>query len=150
MRHVHFHLVRWQRIALYLTGAVLLASGATWLAVHYSIGAGAGELPHPIESWCLRVHGLAATGALFVFGAIAASHIPHGWKLARRRGWASQRLYGIGLSACATLLALTGYALYYFAPEGVRPALGWVHAGIGVLMIAFLVPHRLGQHGTGK
>lgn len=150
MRNVHFRLVPWQRVALYVTGAALLVSGVTWLAVHYSVGAGAGELPHPIESWCTRVHGLAASGALFVFGAIAAAHIPHGWKLARRRRWASQRLYGIGLSACATLLALTGYALYYFAPESVRPALGWVHAGIGVLMIAFFIPHRLGQQRVGK
>ena len=143
--HHHVHrLVRWQRLALYLTGAVLLATGALWLAVHYSIGAGAGELPHPLEAWSLRLHGLAAFAGLFVLGVLAAAHIPQGWRLSHRRRWAGQRSSGVLLCGIGAALAATGYALFYFAPEGVRPALGWAHAFVGVTMGVLIASHRRG------
>ena len=76
----------------------------------------------------MRLHGLAAFGALFVLGALAAAHVPQGWRVASRLGWTRQRSIGLVLCGLAAALALTGYLLYYFAPEPVRPALGWVHA----------------------
>lgn len=141
--HAH-RLIRWQRLALYLTGALLLLTGAAWLAIHYSIGAGAGELPHPLEAWMLRLHGLAAFGAVFVLGALAAAHIPQGWRLSQRRRWAGQRSSGLQLCAAGALLVLSGYALFYFAPESVRPALGWAHTAIGLAMAALVASHRRG------
>jgi hypothetical protein len=143
--HYHAHrLVRWQRVALHSTGAALLASGGGWLALHYSIGAGAGELPHPLEAWALRLHGLAAFAGLFVLGALAAAHVPQGWRLSHRRRWAGQRSSGVLLCVIGALLALTGYLLYYFAPESLRPALGWAHAFLGVAMAALIASHRRG------
>lgn len=141
--HAH-RLVRWQRRALYLTGTLLLLTGCAWLAVHYSIGAGAGELPHPIEAWSLRLHGLAAFGGLFVLGALAAGHVPQGWRLSHRRRWAGQRRSGLGLCVAGGLLVLSGYLLYYFAPEALRPALGWAHTGAGVAMGLLVAAHRRG------
>jgi hypothetical protein len=141
MRHAH-RLAPWQRVILYATGALLVATGLVWFIVHYSIGAGAGELPHPAEAWLLRIHGLGAYAAMFVMGVVAAGHIPHGWRLAGRQRWAGQRGSGITLCAIATLLALTGYLLNYFAPEGIRAALGWAHAFIGLAMGALITSHR--------
>ena len=138
-------IVRWQRLALYATGTLLLLTGAAWLAVHYSVGAGAGELPHPIEAWSLRLHGLGAFGALFVLGALAAAHIPQGWRLSHRRRWAGQRQSGLTLCVLGGLLALSGYLLYYFATEAVRPALGWAHTLAGLAMGACLAAHRRGR-----
>ena len=142
--HATQRLVRWQRLALYLSGALLLATGAVWLAVHYSIGAGAGELPHPVEAWSLRLHGLAAFAGVFVLGALAAAHIPQGWRLSNRRRWAGQRNSGLLLCVLGGLLALSGYLLYYFASEAVRPALGWAHAAFGLAMAALIASHRRG------
>lgn len=142
-RSVH-HLERWQRRALYALGALLFATGAGWLAVHYSIGAGAGELPHPLETWALRLHGAAAFGALFTLGALAGSHIPRGWRLTERRHFAHQRSSGVMLCALGAAMAFTGYLLYYFAPEGIRPALGWAHAAIGATMAVLIASHRRG------
>ena len=136
------HIVRWQRLGLYATGTLLLLTGAAWLAVHYSVGAGAGDLPHPLEAWSLRLHGLAAFGGLFVLGALAAAHIPQGWRLAHRRRWAGRRKSGVSLCALGGLLALSGYLLYYFATESVRPALGWAHSIAGVAMGVYLAAHR--------
>ncbi|MBI3530013.1 MAG: hypothetical protein HY067_18860 [Betaproteobacteria bacterium] len=135
-------LARWQRQVLYCTGAVLMLSGVLWLVVHYSVGAGAGELPHPMESWMLRVHGLAAFGGLFMFGVLSASHVPHGWRVTRRHHWASQRSSGVTLCVLAAALATTGYFLYYFAPEPIRPALGWAHALVGMATGILIILHR--------
>jgi hypothetical protein len=155
-------LPRWQRRGLYLSGALLLATGTVWLAVHYTIGAGAGELPHPLEAWCLRLHGLGAFAGLFIAGVLAAAHIPRGWRLldmassapsappAAQPGAnkaphrARQRASGIGLCVLGAALVLTGYLLYYFAPEPWRPALGWLHTGVGMAMAALLLGHRRG------
>ena len=142
-RHELAHrLPHWQRLALYSVGGALLLSGAGWLLVHYSLGAGAGNLPHPLESASLRLHGLAAFGGLFVLGALAAAHIPQGWRLSHRRRWSGQRRSGVTLCTLAALLVLTGYLLFYFAPEALRPALGWLHAAAGVSMAALLLSHR--------
>jgi len=165
-QHVH-RLVRWQRLALYAVGTLLLLTGTAWLAVHYSIGAG--ELPHPLEAWALRLHGLLAFGGTFVLGALAAGHIPQGWRISaprpvapaashgrsskvakphllesHRRRWAGQRSSGLLLCGVGAVLVLSGYALYYFAPESVRPALGWAHAFVGVTMALLIASHRRG------
>jgi hypothetical protein len=144
-QHPHHHhphpvlrLPAWQRRLLNITAAFLLVTGIVWLGVHYSMGAGAGELPHPLEVLCMRVHGAAAFAGLFALGMLAAAHVPAGWRVTRsahrRADRASQRHTGVAMLSLASLLVLTGYALYYFAPEEWRPAMGWVHAGAGVAM----------------
>jgi hypothetical protein len=134
-------LVSWQRICLVGAGSALGATGAIWLAVHYAMGAGAGELPHPLESWLMRLHGLAAFVALFTLGALAAEHVPQGWRLTARQRWASQRRLGVALCSMAAALVITGYALYYLASESVRPALGIGHAAIGAATAVLVVWH---------
>ena len=143
MRHVH-RLVPWQRSALYATSALLVLTGLAWLGVHYSAVAGAGELPHPLEAWLMRLHGAVAYVGLFVLGVLAAAHVPHGWRLTGRHRWAGQRGSGVTLCAVAALLVASGYLLNYFAPEAVRPALGWVHTGIGIAMGVLIAIHRRG------
>ncbi len=137
-------LPRWQRHALHASGALLLLTGLAWLALHYSVGAGTGELPHPLEAWCLRLHGLVAMLGVFVLGALAAAHIPQGWRLSRRWHLAGQQRTGLLLCGLAALLVLTGYLLYYFAPDDLRPALGWTHAGLGIAMAGLTLWHRRG------
>ena len=141
-------LTGWQRWLLDGCGAVLLLSGVAWLVVHYAFGAGAGPdaLPSPAEPWLMRLHGLAGFGALFLLGALAAHHIPHGWRLSQRHRHARQRGTGLALCTLGALLAATGYALYYFAPEPVRPALGWVHAAFGGALAGVVLRHR--RHST--
>ncbi|RQP26199.1 DUF4405 domain-containing protein [Albitalea terrae] len=121
---------------------MLLATGVAWLWLHYTVGAGAGELPHPLEAWSMKLHGLAAFFGLFLLGALAGAHIPQGWRMSGRHRWAQQRGTGIALAAAGGTLALTGYLLYYFAPESVRPALGWIHAAVGIAMTAAILVHR--------
>ena len=130
----------WQRITLYASGLVLTATGTGWLAVHYTRAQDA--LPSPLEPWAMRLHGLAGFAALFVFGALAAAHVPQGWRLSARLPWARQRGTGLALCALAGSLALTGYLLYYFAPEGIRAPLGWVHSALGLAALLLVLVHR--------
>ena len=146
-----YRMVRWQHHALATAGALLLLTGALWLALHYTVGAGAGELPHPLEAWCLRLHGLGAFAGVFMLGVLAAAHVPQGWRLSQRRGWIGQRRSGLALCALAGALVLSGYALFYFSPEALRSALGWGHSAVGAAMAALVLTHRRrGQRSIGR
>lgn len=140
----------WQRRTADLAGGALLASGLLWLALHYALGAGAGELPHPAEPWAMRLHGLAAMVALFASGVVAAGHVPHGWRLTQHRRARRQRRLGLALCGLGALLAASGYALYYLVPEGARPATGLAHSAAGVLMAGVLVAHRRRRPARGS
>ena len=138
------HLPAWQRLALYGTAAVLLLSGAAWLVLHWAFGAGTGELPHIAEAPLMRLHGAAGFAALFMLGVLAAGHIPQGWRLSGHRHGAGQRRTGVALCSLAALLVVTAYTLYYFAPEQLRPVLGWGHSAVGLVMagVAFVHARR--------
>ncbi len=133
-------LVGWQKSVFYVSAGAVLASGIAWLALHY--GRASDALPSPLEAWTMRLHGLAAFAILFVLGAIAATHIPRGWRLSQRVRGARQRSSGLSLCVLAGACVLTGYLLYYFAPDTVRPALGWTHSGLGVAAALLVVFHR--------
>jgi hypothetical protein len=122
----------WQRALLLGTALLLLVSGGAWLAVHYLLGAGAGELPHPLEAWLMRLHGLGAFAALFAGGVMVGAHVNAGWRVSARMG--TQRRSGIALCSLLSLTVLSAYLLYYFAPEDWRPPLGWMHAGLGAAL----------------
>jgi hypothetical protein len=152
MAHAHHHvrnrLRPWQRPAVDAVGALLLVSGVVWLPLHY--GRGADALPLPAEAWLMRLHGLAAFGALFMLGVLAGGHVPHGWRATASGRGRTQRRSGLVLCTAAALLVASGYLLYYFAPDNVRPPLGLVHSAIGVAMAAALWIHRRAAHGRGK
>ena len=133
-------LAAWQRRILYVSGIVLLLSGVAWLTIHY--GRAADALPAPLEAWLMRLHGLASFAALFVFGALAAGHVPQGWRFTGRGAKVGQRNTGIALCVLAATLALTGYLLYYFAPDSIRPGIGWLHSGLGATMAGLVLVHR--------
>ena len=124
----------WQRRLLAASALLLTASGLAWLALHYSLGAGADGLPHPAEAGLMKLHGAAAFAALFGGGLVAGHHIPATWRLAQRPRHAGQRRSGLALCGLFVLASASAYALYYFAPEAVRPALGWAHAGAGLAL----------------
>ncbi len=125
-----------------LGGALLLAvTGALWLWLHYRLGAGSAEgaLPHAWEAMLMRLHGLGVVVFLFALGGLGPVHVP--------RGWREQRSVRSGLTmvTCAVLLAASGYALYYWVGEAMRPLLGWLHSAVGLLMAIAFVFHWRGR-----
>jgi hypothetical protein len=127
----------WQMSLLAASALVLLATGLAWLLLHYAVGGELPGLPHRWEATAMKLHGAAMFTQLFVLGALAAAHIPRGWRQhaghagGPRLGGVSQRASGVALCVLAAALAASGYALYYLVSEDWRPALGWLHAGLG-------------------
>jgi len=140
------HLKSWQYRFLYIAAGTLALSGALWLAVHYLWGAGADNLPHPLEPWLMRLHGAAVFAGLFTAGMLAAGHVPQGWRMTTRSAKlrvrkAGQRRTGLALCVLGLVGILSGYLLYYFAPESLRAMLGWGHAVVGLALVLLLPLH---------
>jgi hypothetical protein len=128
-------LPRWQRQTILAASWSLALSGLLWLAVHYGWGAGAGELPHPLEAWLMRWHGLSVPASLFAAGLVAAGHVQRGWQAGQ------QRASGLALVLAGAAVVATGYLLAYLAPERWRPSLGWGHALVGAVALAAGLVH---------
>jgi hypothetical protein len=127
---------------LVLTLALLLAaSGAMWLCVHWlhwpaAAQAAMAGLPSPWEAGLMRLHGGAMMLMLIVAGRVSATHAQRGWRVGqRRRG-------GVWMLLSLALLALTGYALFYWVPEDLRDQVGLVHGGLGLVWAFSLLWHR--------
>ena len=123
------------QVWLHATFAVLFLSGAVWLGFYF-FGHSESEFgvqTRPLESWCLRLHGAAAMLFLVVLGSLLRGHVRGGWKLRRNQ------LTGAVLLAFNATLTLTGYGLYYFGGEELRPWISRVHwwTGLSTSVIIF-------------
>lgn len=130
------------RRATYATFGLLWASGALWLLFHYffRLEGDFGPEAHPLESWWLRLHGLMAMLALVALGSLAINHVRLAWN--RRKNLRT----GLAMVAMTGWLALTGYALYYFASEANEAWLPLTHWIPGLaLPLAGLVHIRRGR-----
>ncbi len=137
----HNTMPRWQRRALYLTVALLTASGLLWLCVHWLAWPTASRaalegLPSPWEPWLMKLHGLGGVLVLLLTGRLSGIHLMKGWRMHWRRG------EGLALFALLGGLALSGYALLYLVPETWRDGLGLGHAAVGAAMAVLLWWHR--------
>lgn len=128
----------WQRLSLDTALIALVVTGLLWLLVHYALGAGREDvgLPHWSEPWLMRLHGLAGFAVLVAVGAFLPVHVPRGWRMRQERG------LEVTMLALLAVAVITAYALYYFAPDPIRPSLGWLHAAIGCAWGGTIVWHR--------
>jgi O-antigen/teichoic acid export membrane protein len=140
-------LPRWHRRLIYALVAVLVVTGAAWLAVAY-LAAPPGEptpAPHPWAGGLLAAHGIAAYAALVVCALVGHGHLRKGWR------FGSLRAVGVGLGASLLALALTGLVFYYVAAEEAIPLARWSHVAIGVALPILLYVHiRRGRRVAGQ
>jgi len=130
-----------QRVLLWLSAAVLLASGLAYAYMRYLMH---GDDPfsaynHPAQPWVLDLHVLAAPLLLFAVGWFWGNHIVP--KL--RRGVRTGRVSGAVLLALISLMTLSGYLLQTVASPGWRLVTAWTHGISGVLFCGILVGHML-------
>lgn len=128
-------LASWQIWLLCLSGGGLLLSGCLWLLLHY-YGQSEGEFGpemNPLEPWMMKLHGLFVIPCLLSIGTMFVAHIPKGWD------HRAQRLTGIVLCSVLTVLAASGYLLYYTGGEVLREWSSLAHWIIGLaLPLSFL------------
>ena len=127
-------LARTHRLAIYATGAALVATGVAWALLHYLADE---RTAVPANALLMKIHGAAAMVALVLIGALIPQHVGGGWRLARNR------VSGLCLAALAGILAITGYLLYYAGSDLLHGGASLVHLAIGVAVPAALVAHRL-------
>ncbi|MFN7975669.1 MAG: hypothetical protein U0166_25575 [Acidobacteriota bacterium] len=124
-------LAPWFKAVLYATFGSLLLTGVVWYFVD---PAGTAAWLRPL---LMKAHGFAAMGALVLFGILLAGHVPAG--LAARKRQAT----GVGLVGSTSLLALTGYLLYYSGSDRIRSLASAAHTILGVVASV-----QLGAHGA--
>jgi hypothetical protein len=129
------------RFAVMLTFGALWLSGCYWLLLHYFFARPSdfGSVEHPWSPAILRIHGWIAVGAVFLLGWITARHVSDRWPQMIKR------VSGVGIASVATILALTGYALYY-TTDHLHDFAGAIHEVLGgaaiLLALAHWRPHR--------
>jgi hypothetical protein len=124
------------RATLLTVCALLWLSGALWLLLHWLFPAHNefGALPNAGEAPLMRVHGLAAIVAVFLFGWVASGHVLVRW-------WTgANRISGLWLLVCAGLLVVSGYALYY-SSGALHASASLVHSVLGILAIIAALVH---------
>lgn len=130
-------LSRLHKRMLYCAFAALWGSGVLWLLFHYFFEQASdfGPRPHPLESWWLRLHGLAMFLMLVALGALIPAHGSLAWHVRR------QRASGMVMSLMMAWLVGTGYALYYFVGDRGESWLPGLHWGIGLAVPLLLLMH---------
>lgn len=132
-----------RRRVIYAAFAVLLNTGAAWLAIHF-VAEDPAELA-TLQAWNMKLHGAAAWLATYLVGTIWAAHIKLAWKLQHNR-WA-----GAAFGLMAALLLVTGYGLYYFNGETLRVLTEWLHWLAGALAAGLFWLHlSLGKRYTKR
>lgn len=118
--------------------ALLWLSGVLWLLLHFlfPLHNEFGALPNPWEAPLMRLHGLLAVAAVFLFGWVGAGHIAARWSAI------TNRVSGLWLLGCASVLVLSGYALYY-STGGLHAGSALLHEVLGVLAIVAALAHWL-------
>jgi hypothetical protein len=137
-------LPRWQEWSVYLSFALLIATGIVWLLfdTFVRVSGEFGPEHHPAEQWTLIAHGVVAYGFLIVAGAMIPVHITLGWNTRRNLKT------GLTLAGTLLLLAVTALGLYYLGDEIVRNWISIVHWGVGLVAAPVLLIHALiGRRG---
>jgi ABC-type xylose transport system permease subunit len=149
MRRNGIQLSRRHQAWLYVSFGILLVTGILWLVFHNFVHLQGefGPVTHPVEPWSLKIHGAAAMLSLIVLGTLIPGHIRRGWHARKNR------MTGLGLIALNGLLILSGYALYYFGGEQIRPIISALHWILGLtfpLALSWHIWQGRRERRTGK
>lgn len=130
---------RSRRWSLYIISAGVWLSGGLWLLFHYFLVKQGefGPVTNPLEPWWLKLHGVFAFAAVWIFGLLWGIHIAKLWPHKRRRQ------SGGFLTGVFALLIVSGYLLYYVGDDRIRPLISTLHWGIGLVGPVFFGWHRL-------
>jgi protein-S-isoprenylcysteine O-methyltransferase Ste14 len=115
----------------------LFFSGVFWLLLHYFPGR-QDELilqSKPLKPSLMKIHGAAAMAALVILGVMIPSHMRRAWDKKRNRKPA------LVILSAVLFLILSGYALYYFGGEEMRPWISRFHSIAGCLLPLILLWH---------
>lgn len=131
------NLPRWQELAVYASGAVLLITGIAWLVLDRWVRTEGefGPEHHPAEHWMLIAHAFGAYAFLVILGAMIPVHIPLGWNRQRNR------VSGVTVLTVCAILSLTALGLYYLGEDVTRNWTSLIHWVVGFAAVPALLIH---------
>jgi predicted small integral membrane protein len=123
------------RYSIYAAFAVLLLTGAGWLAADWKKNISSDEIWQQIAAYLLMMHGGTAMATLLLLGALIPLHV--------RRSWRSGRnpTSGSVMVTLNAVLVVTAFGLYYLGSEAVRPWMSWTHLVVGFSLPVLLTLH---------
>ncbi|MEO8669998.1 MAG: hypothetical protein ABI411_01715 [Tahibacter sp.] len=133
---------RHERLVIFIC-TLVWSSGALWLFFHHFLRQAGefGDTAHPLESWWLKLHGLAAFAFLWLAGLLWGLHVTRAWPQRQRR-WS-----GGGIFVSGAVLIASGYLLYYSGDELLRGWASVLHWVLGLVSPLLLIVHVL-WHGA--
>jgi hypothetical protein len=125
------------RFAVYSVFGTLWLSGCAWLLLDqfFESKGQFGMTPHPWEPPILLLHGIIAILSMYLLGWVSARHVLRWWP-GRLRRWS-----GTSLTAMMTLLALSGFALFFLSDDRWQRLAALTHDVLGLAITAFAVQH---------
>ena len=136
MRHDFLRLRPRLRRVFYAVFAILFATGVAWWVAHrWSFSDEDARSFSSVGPSLLKLHGAAASAAVFLLGVLYPLHILRGWRARRNRLWG-----GALVLTCAVLIA-SGYLLYYAGGEAIREVASSIHVWVGLAFPVLLVAH---------
>ena len=134
------------RRLLYVASSALFLSGVVWAWIQHldeSGKAGSGLLR--MKTWLIAIHGFSAMTFVLLLGMILAGHVRRAWNARKNRSNGGFFLISV------SLLALSGYALYYLGNEDWRNAASHFHLWLGIAAPVLLGWHIWrGRRATGS
>lgn len=128
-------LPHWLRRVIYVVTIILALTGITWIIAHYFMARDDYGGPNPLEPLSMKVHGAIIMPSMFLYGSLLRSHIIKAWKAKMNRS------SGLIALSVLTMLTLSGYLLYYFGNDNLRPFISIFHWIIGLALLAALPLH---------
>ncbi|MFT4075470.1 MAG: hypothetical protein QM647_08050 [Asticcacaulis sp.] len=127
--------------SLHLVWLGLIASGITWLVLHYFVLVQGefGPEHSPYEALSIKAHGAFAFLALWFGGMMWGTHMLKAWSQKRRR-WT-----GTILLLVFAALIVSGYLLYYAGDESIREKASLIHWVIGLAVVLVYLLHRISK-----
>ncbi len=126
------------RFTIYFIALGVWFTGAVWLILHYFFVRHGefGDEPHPAAFPMIAAHAGFAFLTLILAGALWERHISRALKGTRRLA------SGIAMLSVLTILAGSGFALYYIGGDTARAITSALHWGLGLAAPVFFFLHR--------
>lgn len=122
------------RRLFYSVFAILWGSGALWLVAEWFKDPELGAARTMLQTFVIQIHGAAMLIFLAMLGTLF-THVRRGWILKANR---LSGCFNIGIN---TLLALTGWLLYYATEDTAREWTSLIHWSIGLGALPLLSAH---------